>query len=71
MAQVSQETLLRKPEVLKLLSLSNSCFYNYIKSGLIKPGVPIGPRMKGWPASEIQDFIQTCIAARNLKGDAK
>ncbi len=67
MAQISQEALLRKPEVLKLTGLSNSSFYNYIKAGVIPCGVPIGPRLKGWPASEIQDYIQSCIDARDQK----
>ena len=65
MVQISHEALLRKPEVLKLTGLSNSTFYNYIKAGVLKPGVPIGPRLKGWPASEIQAYIQSCIACRD------
>jgi prophage regulatory protein len=67
MAQTYQETLLRKPEVLKLLGVSNSSFYNFIKAGVLKPGVPIGSRLKGWPASEIQEYIESCIAARDQK----
>lgn len=67
MAITFQEALLRKREVLKLTGLSNSSFYNYIKAGRLKPGVPIGPRLKGWPASEIQAFIDQCIAARDAK----
>ncbi len=67
MAQISPEALLRKPEVLKLTGLSNSSFYNFIKAGRLKPGVPIGPRLKGWPASEIQEYIQSCIDARDQK----
>jgi predicted DNA-binding transcriptional regulator AlpA len=67
MAQITQEALLRKPEVLKLTGLSNSSLYNYIKAGVLKPGVPIGSRLKGWPASEIQTYIQSCIAARDQK----
>ena len=62
-----QEGLLRKREVLKLIGLSNSSFYNYIKKGLIKPGVPIGPRLRGWPASEVEDFVLACIAKRDAK----
>lgn len=62
-----QEALLRKREVLKLLGISNSNFYVFIQKGLIKPGVPIGPRLKGWPASEIQAYIQSCIDARDQK----
>jgi predicted DNA-binding transcriptional regulator AlpA len=72
MAYILQEALLRKHDVLKLTGLSNSTFYNRIKQGTFKQGVPMGPRLKGWPASEIQTYIQTCIAARdrNLIGAA-
>jgi prophage regulatory protein len=65
MSPVVQEVLLRKREVLRLTGLSNSTFYNRIKDGVIPPGVPMGPRLKGWPASEINAYIQSCIAARN------
>jgi predicted DNA-binding transcriptional regulator AlpA len=71
MATTNEVTLLRKREVLKLTGLSNSSFYNYIKKGLIKPGVPVGPRMKAWPSIEIQAYIQSCIAARDTDGGAK
>ena len=70
MAQFLNEALLRKREVLKLIGLSNSSFYNRIQAGVIKRGVPMGPRLKGWPASEIQAYIQSCIAARDSEGDA-
>ena len=70
MAQFLQEALLRKREVLKITGLSNSTFYARIKAKVIKPGVPMGPRLKGWPASEIQAYIQSCIDARDSKGDA-
>lgn len=71
MVITNQVTLLRKREVLKLTGLSNSSFYNYIKKGVIKPGVPVGPRMKAWPSTEIQAYIQSCIAARDTDGGAK
>lgn len=67
---LNQEALLRKKEVLKLIGVSNSSLYAFIQKGYIKPGVPIGPRLKGWPASEIQAYIQSCIAARDKKGGA-
>lgn len=70
MAQFLTEALLRKREVLKLTGLSNSTLYNRIKAGVIKRGVPMGPRLKGWPASEIQNYIQSCITARDSEGDA-
>ena len=70
MAEVIKEALLRKQKVLKLIGLSNSSFYARIQAKVIKPGVPMGPRLKGWPASEIQAYIQSCIDARDSKGDA-
>lgn len=65
MAESRTEKLLRKRVVLDRTGVSNSTLYNLIKRGLIKPGVPIGARMKGWPESEIDAFVQSCIEARN------
>ena len=57
--------LVRKREFLKRTGISNSTFYTRIKEGVIKPGVPLGPRMKAWPESEVQAYINSCIAARD------
>jgi predicted DNA-binding transcriptional regulator AlpA len=62
-----RETLLRKREVLRITGLSNSTFYSRIKDGVIPRGVPIGPRLKGWPASEIDAYVQSCITQRNVQ----
>ena len=62
-----RETLLRKREVLRITGLSNSTFYVRVKEGVIPRGVPIGPRIKGWPASEIDAYIQSFIALRDNK----
>lgn len=59
--------LLRKQEACGRLGISNSSFYVYIQNGWIKPGVPIGPRLKGWPEDEIDAYIQSCIAKRDEK----
>lgn len=67
MSQLVREALLRKHEVLRLTGLSNSTFYNRIRDGVIPPGVPMGPRLKGWPASEIDAYIQSCISKRDDK----
>ena len=64
-----RETLLRKREVLRITGLSNSTFYVRVKEGVIPRGVPIGPRIKGWPASEIDAYVQSCIAQRDMKKD--
>jgi predicted DNA-binding transcriptional regulator AlpA len=59
------EILLRKNEVLRIIGLSNSTFYKRIKDGIIPGGVPMGPRLKGWPASDISAYVEKCIAQRN------
>ena len=66
MEEILRGALLRKPTILKLLGNSNSTFYNRINEGAIKPGVPIGKRIKAWPASEIQEYAQSCIDARDV-----
>lgn len=62
--------LVRRREFQKRTGISNSTFYNRIKEGAIKPGVPLGPRMKAWPESEVQAYIQSCITARDEKAGA-
>ncbi len=66
MATYFQQALLRKPEVIKRLGISNSTFYARIRDGSFPPGVPVGPRLKAWPANEVQKFIDNCIAARDV-----
>lgn len=65
MLHIAHETLLRKKVVLELLGISKSTLYNRIKDGSISQGVPLGPRLRAWPASEIQAYIQSCIAQRD------
>jgi predicted DNA-binding transcriptional regulator AlpA len=48
----------------EIIGLSNSTFYARIRDGSIKPGVPVGPRIEPWPASEIQSFVEGCVAKR-------
>ena len=66
MATYFQQALLRKPEVIKRLGISNSTFYARIRDGSFPPGVPVGPRLKAWPANEVQKFIDNCITSRDV-----
>ena len=71
MVKESHEKLLLKREVLTRIGHSNSTFYLRIKEGKIKPGVPIGVRGRRWLESEIDEYILSCIQARDAKGGAK
>ncbi len=65
MADEIGEYLLRKGTVLKILGVGSSTFYSMIKVGALPKGVSIGPRLKGWPASEIQAYVAAQIAIRD------
>ena len=65
MADQINEALVRRREFQKRTGMSNTTFYSRIREGKIKPGVPLGPRMKAWPESEVQAYINSCIAARD------
>lgn len=67
MAQQFHDALIRKTRVLEMTGWSNSTLYNRISAGLFKPGVKVGPRIVAWPQSEVDAYIQSCIAQRDSK----
>lgn len=67
MAQVFQDALIRKREVLNMTGWSNSTLYNRIAAQQFKAGVKIGPRMVAWPLSEVQNHIAQLISQRDQK----
>lgn len=42
--------------------LAVSTFYERIQKGLIPPGVPLGGRIVGWPAFELDAILEARIA---------
>jgi prophage regulatory protein len=58
--------LLRKPVVLDRLGISNSAFYDGIKTGKFPRPVKIDPdgRAVGWLEAEIDEVIQRAIDRR-------
>jgi len=60
------ENLLRIKAAMARTGLTRSTFYNRIRAGAIPPGVPIAPRCKAWPESEIEAYVRTCIDARDI-----
>ena len=59
------EVLIRKDRVLKMTGWSNSTLYDRIAQGIFKPGVKMGPRMVGWPLSEVEAFINARVSERD------
>ncbi len=59
------ETLLRLPAVLGLRGIGRSTHYNDVTTGLFTRPVPLGPRSRGWPASEVNAINGARIAGKN------
>lgn len=57
--------LLRLPEVKKRTGLSRSAIYDRMAKGTFPQSVKIGERAVGWLESDIQQFIDDCIAKRD------
>lgn len=57
--------LIRLKEVRDTTGLSRSCIYKYIKEGVFPRNVPIGEKAVAWVESEVQEWIQKAIAARD------
>lgn len=46
-------------------TLGRSTVYNYMKAGRFPASVRLGERHVGWVESEVDDWVQKQIAARN------
>jgi prophage regulatory protein len=53
--------ILRLPEVITRTGMSRSTIYLRIQSGDFPKPVPLGPRMVGWPESEIESHLCSII----------
>lgn len=63
-AQKAVDPMLRMKSVIALTGLSRSTLYRLIESGDFPPGVRLTTHTIAWPASEVANWIQLRIAAR-------
>lgn len=63
--------ILRLPDVKTRTGLSRSTIYFRVSQGLFPSPISLGARAVGWVEGEIQDWIETRIAARPRKGFAR
>ncbi len=62
--------ILREPEVEKRTGLSRTQRYRLQKAGQFPAPIKLGVRASGWVESEIEDWVQSRVAAREQGGDA-
>ncbi|MBK6008678.1 AlpA family phage regulatory protein [Ramlibacter ginsenosidimutans] len=65
MAKQAPDALLKKEEVLRRTGISNSGLYLIMAEGRFPRPVRVGPRTVRWVESEVQGFIDACVADRN------
>jgi prophage regulatory protein len=65
MVKQLQDSLMRKHEVLRRTGLSNSSLYLLMADGRFPRPVRLAPRTVRWVESEVQGFINDCVAGRN------
>lgn len=67
MATVPAIRFLRLKEVLAICGKSRSSIYDAIKKGEFPKPVKLGTNSSAWVNSEIDEWLQQCIAARKSK----
>ena len=60
--------ILRLPEVLAVTGLGRSTLYVKVRDGAFPKPVQLGLRSVGWPAAEVEEWVQARIRARR-RGD--
>ena len=68
---MSENKLLRLPEVLELTGLSKSSLYAMIKQKRFVGGVKLSERAVAWPSISVQEWIDQRIAASNSTAATK
>ncbi len=56
--QMPKDRLLRLPQVLEIIPISRTSFWNGVKSGIYPQGVKLGPRTRAWSESEIMGIVK-------------
>ena len=57
--------LLRLPEVIQMTGLSRSTIYDAVKTGNFPAPIKLARRSSAWVHSEILDYVNSKIAARD------
>lgn len=64
MVKDTTKHILRMPEVEERTGYKRPTIYKFIKAGIFPKQVPLGLRAVGWVESEIDEWIQSKIDAR-------
>lgn len=57
------DPVLRRQVVREMLGVSNSTLHEWIKSGRFPAPLELGPRVRGWRRSVVEDYLDNCAKA--------
>jgi prophage regulatory protein len=63
----TENRILRMPEVMQITGLAKPTIYLHISKGTFPKQIKLGLRAAGWLASDIQQWIDSRIAASAVK----
>ena len=63
--QDSPDDWMTAKQTCKCLKISETTFYEYIRQGLLPPGMEFGPRSKRWKMSDIREWKETRLNRRD------
>lgn len=67
-AQQFEESILRRPEVLSRIGVSQSTLDNMVKAGTFPKQIQLSPRAVGWYASQIAEWMENRAKAAKADG---
>jgi predicted DNA-binding transcriptional regulator AlpA len=56
--QLPGEGFVRLPQILAVIPISRSTWWNWVRDGTAPPGIKLGPRTTAWKVSDIRDLIE-------------
>lgn len=65
--EYNKQKLLRLPQVLELLPIGKSSWWEGVRSGRYPPSIKLGPRTTAWKAQDIYDLIDRLSQATTIK----
>ena len=62
---MSDYSMKRAPDARRYFGVGNTTFYEWIRAGLMTPGILIGGRSKAWPTRELNAIAAARIASKS------
>lgn len=59
--QILAKGFLRLPQILKIIPVSRSTWWSWVKSGRAPQGIKLGPRMTAWRLEDVHELVAEIV----------